>query len=116
MSDHTLNILAVILGGLAILTGVGVIVFSLKTIRNLNGEHTERPQVRRGGYPGSAPAEPPKRPLSPGASSPQMVGKNEVLRTKTGRELTNEDFEALADEAERGYDIEHLRPREVKDE
>ena len=33
----------------------------------------------------------------------------EGYRTKTGRILTNEDIERLADEAERGYDIEHLR-------
>lgn len=30
------------------------------------------------------------------------------LRTKSGRVLTDADFEALADEAERGYDVEHL--------
>jgi hypothetical protein len=29
--------------------------------------------------------------------------------TKTGQVLTDEDFEALADEAERGYDVERLR-------
>ncbi len=29
-------------------------------------------------------------------------------RTKTGRVLTDADFEALADEAERGYDVSHL--------
>lgn len=34
-----------------------------------------------------------------------------VYRTKTGRALTAEDFEALADEAERGYDVEHLKER-----
>ena len=28
--------------------------------------------------------------------------------TKTGKVLTNEDIEALADEAERGYDVSHL--------
>jgi hypothetical protein len=31
-------------------------------------------------------------------------------RTKSGRILTEDDFEALADEAEQGYDIEHLLP------
>jgi predicted DNA-binding transcriptional regulator YafY len=30
--------------------------------------------------------------------------------TKTGRVLTDADFEALADEAERGYDVSHLDP------
>lgn len=29
--------------------------------------------------------------------------------TKTGKVLTEADIEALADEAERGYDVEHLR-------
>jgi len=36
----------------------------------------------------------------------------EGYRTKTGRILTNEDIEALADEAERGYDVSELRRRE----
>lgn len=31
------------------------------------------------------------------------------LRTKTGRVLTDADIQALADEAERGYDVEHLK-------
>jgi len=31
--------------------------------------------------------------------------------TKTGRNLTNTDIEALADEAERGYDVEELKQR-----
>lgn len=31
--------------------------------------------------------------------------------TKTGKVLTDADFEALADEAERGYDVSHLKPR-----
>jgi hypothetical protein len=30
------------------------------------------------------------------------------LVTKTGKVLTDEDIEALADEAERGYDVSHL--------
>lgn len=33
-------------------------------------------------------------------------------RTKSGRILTDEDFERLADEAEAGYDVAHLKPRE----
>lgn len=31
--------------------------------------------------------------------------------TKTGKVLTDADIEALADEAERGYDISKLKPR-----
>jgi hypothetical protein len=31
-----------------------------------------------------------------------------VYRTKSGRILTDADIQALADEAERGYDVEHL--------
>lgn len=31
-----------------------------------------------------------------------------VAATKTGRKMTNADFEALADEAELGYDVSHL--------
>jgi hypothetical protein len=31
--------------------------------------------------------------------------------TKTGRELTDADIEALADEAERGYDVDDLKSR-----
>jgi hypothetical protein len=34
----------------------------------------------------------------------------DLYRTKTGRILTDADLEALADEAERGYDVEHLKP------
>jgi hypothetical protein len=33
-------------------------------------------------------------------------------RTATGKVLTEEDFKALAEEAERGYDVGHLRPRQ----
>lgn len=33
----------------------------------------------------------------------------EVHRTAAGKALRDEDFEALADEAERGYDVSHLR-------
>lgn len=31
--------------------------------------------------------------------------------TKTGKVLTNEDIQALADEAERGYDVSHLKDK-----
>lgn len=34
-----------------------------------------------------------------------------VARTRTGRTLTSADLDALADEAERGYDVEKMRPR-----
>ena len=45
-----------------------------------------------------------------------MSDEPRIYRTKTGRVLTEVDLEALADEAERGYDVEHLakkpgRPR-----
>jgi hypothetical protein len=33
------------------------------------------------------------------------------LHTKTGKVLTDDDIQALADEAERGYDVSHLRER-----
>lgn len=36
--------------------------------------------------------------------------------TKTGRVLTDADIEALADEAERGYDVSHLIKRTEKDQ
>lgn len=32
-------------------------------------------------------------------------------KTKTGRVLTDEDIQALADEAEQGYDVSHLLNR-----
>jgi hypothetical protein len=35
--------------------------------------------------------------------------------TKTGKVLTYEDIQALADEAERGYDVSQLKPREPRD-
>lgn len=34
--------------------------------------------------------------------------------TKTGRVLTDEEIEALADEAERGYDLDRIRPRRTE--
>jgi hypothetical protein len=34
------------------------------------------------------------------------------IHTKTGKVLTNEDLQALADEAEAGYDVSHLRERD----
>lgn len=36
---------------------------------------------------------------------------NQPLRTKTGRILTDEEIEALAAEAERGYDISQIQDR-----
>src|SRR5215470_11620816 len=38
-----------------------------------------------------------------------MTDEPETYRTKTGRVLTDADIQALADEAERGYDVEHLK-------
>ncbi len=35
-------------------------------------------------------------------------GEQEEIRTKSGRLMTNDEFERLADEAEQGYDISHL--------
>lgn len=35
------------------------------------------------------------------------------LRTKTGRVMTDEEIQALADEAERGYDVESITPRSL---
>lgn len=37
--------------------------------------------------------------------------RDEVLRTRSGRVLTEADIDALADEAERGYDPATFRPR-----
>lgn len=35
-----------------------------------------------------------------------------IYRTKTGKALRDADIQALADEAELGYDVSHLRKRE----
>ena len=40
-----------------------------------------------------------------------MAEKAEPYRTKTGKVLTDADIEAMADEAERGYDVETLKTR-----
>jgi hypothetical protein len=40
-----------------------------------------------------------------------MAEKTKRYRTKSGKVLTDADIEALADEAERGYDIEVLKSR-----
>jgi hypothetical protein len=40
-----------------------------------------------------------------------MTDKAKTYRTKTGKVLTDADIEALADEAERGYDVEALKSR-----
>jgi uncharacterized protein (DUF4415 family) len=40
-----------------------------------------------------------------------MVEKSRTYRTNTGKVLTDEDIEALADEAEGGYDVELLKTR-----
>ena len=40
-----------------------------------------------------------------------MVEKIKPYRTKSGKVLADTDIEAMADEAERGYDIEQLAPR-----
>lgn len=40
-----------------------------------------------------------------------MPETSRTYRTKTGRELADEDIEELADEAERGYDVDDLKSR-----
>jgi hypothetical protein len=40
-----------------------------------------------------------------------MADKTPQFRTKTGKILTDADIETLADEAERGYDVEVLKTR-----
>lgn len=40
-----------------------------------------------------------------------MSETSRTYRTKTGRELTEADIEELADEAERGYDVDDLKSR-----
>lgn len=40
-----------------------------------------------------------------------MADKAETYRTKTGKVLTDAEIEAMADEAERGYDVEALKAR-----
>lgn len=40
-----------------------------------------------------------------------MSDKTKTYRTKTGKVLTDADIEAMADEAEQGYDVEQLKAR-----
>lgn len=40
-----------------------------------------------------------------------MAEKTHTYRTKTGKVLTDADIEAMADETERRYDVEALKPR-----
>jgi hypothetical protein len=40
-----------------------------------------------------------------------MAEKSKPFKTKTGKVLTDADIEAMADEAERGYDVEMLKSR-----
>ena len=40
-----------------------------------------------------------------------MVEKSKTYKTKTGRVLTDADIEAMADEAERDFDVEKLKVR-----
>lgn len=39
------------------------------------------------------------------------MGEKKSVRTKTGRVLTDAEIQALADEAERGYDVDTLKTR-----
>lgn len=43
----------------------------------------------------------------------QIIG-DRLLRTKSGKVLTDADIEAFVNEAERGYDITKLRNREKR--
>jgi hypothetical protein len=45
------------------------------------------------------------------ASSPEPEMRQPVHRTKTGKVLTDAEIEAMADEAECGYDVEVLKTR-----
>lgn len=40
-----------------------------------------------------------------------MVDREKTYRTKTGKLVTDTDIEEMADEAERGYDVEMLKTR-----
>jgi hypothetical protein len=40
-----------------------------------------------------------------------MAEKSKAYKTKTGKVLADADIEAMADEAERGYDVEMLKSR-----
>lgn len=42
---------------------------------------------------------------------PDDPSEKEIFVTKTGRVLTDEEIEELADEAERGYDLSHLEKK-----
>ena len=44
------------------------------------------------------------------ASEWRVTFERIVGRTRTGKTLTDRDIEALSEEAERGYDVEHLQP------
>ena len=43
-----------------------------------------------------------------------MADKPKTYLTRTGKELTDADIEAMADEAERGYDVEALKARRLR--
>jgi len=40
-----------------------------------------------------------------------VAKKTKTYKTKTGRTLTDDDIQAMADEAERGYDVAALKAR-----
>jgi uncharacterized protein (DUF4415 family) len=40
-----------------------------------------------------------------------MADKSKTYKTKTGKTLTDADIEAMAGEAERGYEVEELKTR-----
>ena len=49
-----------------------------------------------------------------GLSDANMIATGTSLTTETGRVLTDQDLETLADEAERGYDISELKGKKRK--
>lgn len=50
-------------------------------------------------------------PRATGPADAEAAVAEEVLRTRTGKVLTDADLEDLADEAEAGYDVSQLRDR-----
>jgi hypothetical protein len=51
-------------------------------------------------------------PEAPTVATAVAEPRGRTYRTKTGKELTDKDIEALAKEAEAGYDVSHLDPAE----
>ena len=63
---------------------------------------------------GAKPGDKCTTPSGKTTPEPHMTRQTEAdkpIVTKTGKVLTDADIEALADEAEAGYDVSHLRPK-----